>query len=202
MNIYLSEIAPFCTTDAEKESWLRLKKIQKFRIKRHSDSFLLEALLKSFHIEEKYEPIMYYYEEIIKLPLDEEFPLWDTFWNILSVFYNNPLCTETQKEAIFARYKEVTQYTSSFEGAQHLFTNFFANILSLEAIKEREQVLKKAVKENDLLLEFSMRNSLILRATRVIIVNNGKDTALQEQMQNLVAEQTQALRSGKFEEYI
>ena len=47
-----------------------------------------------------------------------------------------------------------------------------------------------------------MRNSLILRATRVIIVNNGKDTALQEQMQNLVAEQTQALRSGKFEEYI
>ena len=88
------------------------------------------------------------------------------------------------------------------EGAQDLFTNFFANILSLEAIKEREQVLKKAVKENDLLLEFSMRNSLILRATRVIIVNNGKDTALQEQMQNLVAEQTQALRSGKFEEYI
>jgi len=72
----------------------------------------------------------------------------------------------------------------------------------LEAIKEREQVLKKAVKENDLLLEFSMRNSLILRATRVIIVNNGKDTALQEQMQNLIEEQTQALRSGKFEEYI
>ena len=88
------------------------------------------------------------------------------------------------------------------EGAQDLFTNFFANILSLEAIKEREQVLKKAVKENDLLLEFSMRNSLILRATRVIIVNNGKDVALQEQMQNLIAEQTQALRSGKFEEYI
>ncbi|ERI62338.1 hypothetical protein HMPREF1551_01949 [Capnocytophaga sp. oral taxon 863 str. F0517] len=47
-----------------------------------------------------------------------------------------------------------------------------------------------------------MRKSLILRATRVIIVNNSKDTALQEQMQNLVAEQTQALRSGKFEEYI
>ena len=47
-----------------------------------------------------------------------------------------------------------------------------------------------------------MRNSLILRATRVIIVNNGKDVALQEQMQNLIAEQTQALRSGKFEEYI
>ena len=79
MNIYLSEIAPFCTTDAEKRLWQRLKKIQKFRIKRHSDSFLLEALLKSFHIEEKYEPIMYYYEEVIKLPLDEEFPLWDTF---------------------------------------------------------------------------------------------------------------------------
>ena len=93
MNIYLSEIAPFCTTDAEKVLWLRLKKIQKFRIKRHSDSFLLESLLDSFHIEEKYEPIMYYYEEVIKLPLDEEFPLWDTFWNILSVFYNNPLCT-------------------------------------------------------------------------------------------------------------
>ena len=53
-----------------------------------------------------------------------------------------------------------------------------------------------------LLLEFSMRKSLILRATRVIIVNNGKDLALQEQMQNLVAEQTQALRSGKFKEYI
>ena len=47
-----------------------------------------------------------------------------------------------------------------------------------------------------------MRKSLILRATRVIIVNNGKDAALQEQMQNLIAEQTQALRSGKFEEYI
>ncbi|ATA87202.1 hypothetical protein CGC50_08530 [Capnocytophaga gingivalis] len=202
MNIYLSEIAPFCTTDAEKVLWLRLKKIQKFRIKRHSDSFLLESLLESFHIEEKYEPIMYYYEEVIKLPLDEEFPLWDTFWDILSVFYNNPLCTEAQKETIFARYKEVTLYTSSFEGAQDLFTNFFANILSLEAIKEREQVLKKAVKENDLLLEFSMRKSLILRATRVIIVNNGKDVALQEQMQNLIEEQTQALRSGKFEEYI
>ena len=134
MNIYLSEIAPFCTTDAEKVLWLRLKKIQKFRIKRHSDSFLLESLLDSFHIEEKYEPIMYYYEEIIKLPLDEEFPLWDTFWDIFSVFYNNPLCTEAQKETIFARYKEVTQ----FKGAQDLFTNFFANILSLEAIKERE----------------------------------------------------------------
>ena len=72
----------------------------------------------------------------------------------------------------------------------------------MEAIKEREQVLKKAVKENNLLLEFSMRYGLILYATRVIIVNNGKDVALQEQMQNLVAEQTQALRSGKFEEYI
>ena len=72
----------------------------------------------------------------------------------------------------------------------------------MEAIKEREQVLKKAVKENDLLLEFSMRYGLILYATRVIIVNNGKDVALQEQMQNLIAEQTQALRSGKFEEYI
>ena len=72
----------------------------------------------------------------------------------------------------------------------------------MEAIKEREQVLKKAVKENNLLLEFSMRNGLILYATRVIIVNNGKDTALQEQMQNLIQEQTQALRSGKFEEYI
>ena len=72
----------------------------------------------------------------------------------------------------------------------------------MEAIKEREQVLKKAVKENNLLLEFSMRYGLILYATRVIIVNNGKDVALQEQMQNLIAEQTQALRSGKFEEYI
>ena len=67
MNIYLSEIAPFCTTDAEKVLWLRLKKIQKFRIKRHSDSFLLESLLDSFHIEEKYEPIMYYYEELLLL---------------------------------------------------------------------------------------------------------------------------------------
>ena len=145
---------------------------------------------------------MYYYEEVIKLPLDEEFPLWDTFWDILSVFYNNPLCTETQKEAIFARYKEVTQYLLLLRGHNTFSLTFFANILSLEAIKEREQVLKKAVKENNLLLEFSMRYGLILYATRVIIVNNGKDVALQEQMQNLIAEQTQALRSGKFEEYI
>ncbi|MDO4881265.1 MAG: hypothetical protein Q3983_08290 [Capnocytophaga sp.] len=202
MNLYLSEIAPFCSINSEKESWQRLKKIQKFRIKRHSDSFLLESLLWSFYIEEKYEPIMYYYEEIIKLPFDEEFPRWDTFWDILSVFYNNPLCTQAQKEAIYARYEQVVQHTTSFEEAQHLFTDFFTNILSLEAIKEREQVLKRAVKESDLLLEFSMRMSLILRATRVIIVNRGNDTALQEQMQHLIAEQTKALRSGKFEMYV
>jgi len=85
---------------------------------------------------------------------------------------------------------------------QFLFTDFFKNIISLKAVKEREKTLQRALKDNDLQLEFAMRMSLVLYPTRVIIVNNGENEALEEKMQAMVDEQTAALRSGKFAKYI
>ena len=119
-------------------------------------------------------------------------------------FYINPLCTQTQKEAIFARYEEVSRHkvSAEFADGQLLFTDFFKNILSLKAVKEREKTLQRALKDNDLQLEFAMRMSLVLYPTRVIIANNGENKALEEQMQATVDEQTAALRSGKFAKYI
>ena len=147
---------------------------------------------------------MLYYDEIISLPFDESFPLWDDFWDFLSIFYINPLCTQAQKEAIFARYEEVSRHkvSAEFVDAQLLFTDFFKNILSLKAVKEREKTLQRALKDNDLQLEFAMRMSLVLYPTRVIIANNGENKALEEQMQATVDEQTAVLRSGKFAKYI
>ena len=204
MNLHLTKIEPFCTTDTQKELLKKIKKIQKFRIRRFSDSYLLEGLLFSFYVEEKFEPVMLYYDEIISLPFDESFPLWDDFWDFLSIFYINPLYTQAQKEAIFARYEEVSRHKVSAElaDAQLLFTDFFKNILSLKAVKEREKTLQRALKDNDLQLEFAMRMSLVLYPTRVIIVNNGENKALEEQMQATVDEQTAALRSGKFAKYV
>ena len=204
MNLHLTKIEPFCATDTQKELLKKIKKIQKFRIRRFSDSYLLEGLLFSFYVEEKFEPVMLYYDEIISLPFDESFPLWDDFWDFLSIFYINPLYTQAQKEAIFARYEEVSRHKVSAElaDAQLLFTDFFKNILSLKAVKEREKTLQRALKDNDLQLEFAMRMSLVLYPTRVIIVNNGENKALEEQMQATVDEQTAALRSGKFAKYI
>nr|WP_314566172.1 hypothetical protein [uncultured Campylobacter sp.] len=149
-------------------------------------------------------PVMLYYSEIISLPFDESFPLRDDFWDFLSIFYINPLCTQAQKEAIFARYEEVSRYkvSAEFADAQFLFTGFFKNILSLKAVKEREKTLQRALKNDDLQLEFAMRMSLVLYPTRVIIANNGENKALKEQMQAMVDEQTAALRSGKFAKYI
>ena len=204
MNLHLTKIEPFCATDTQKELLKKIKKIQKFRIRRFSDSYLLEGLLFSFYVEEKFEPVMLYYDEIISLPFDESFPLWDDFWDFLSIFYINPLCAQAQKEAIFARYEEVSLHkvSAEFAGAQLLFTDFFKNILSLKAVKEREKTLQRALKDNDLQLEFAMRMSLVLYPTRVIIANNGENKALEEQMQATVDEQTAVLRSGKFSKYI
>ena len=204
MNLHLTKIEPFCATDTQKELLKKIKKIQKFRIRRFSDSYLLEGLLFSFYVEEKFEPVMLYYDEIISLPFDESFPLWDNFWDFLSIFYINPLCTQAQKEAIFARYEEVSRHkvSTEFADAQFLFTDFFKNILSLKAVKEREKTLQRALKDNDLQLEFAMRMSLMLYPTRVIIANNGENKALEEQMQATVDEQTAVLRSGKFAKYI
>lgn len=97
---------------------------------------------------------MLYYSEIISLPFDESFPLRDDFWDFLSIFYINPLCTQAQKEAIFARYEEVSRYkvSAEFADAQFLFTGFFKNILSLKAVKEREKTLQRALKNDDLQL--------------------------------------------------
>ena len=147
---------------------------------------------------------MLYYDEIISLPFDESFPLWDDFWDFLSIFYINPLCTQAQKEVIFARYEEVSRHkvSAEFADAQLLFTDFFKNILSLKAVKEREKTLQRALKDNDLQLEFAMRMSLVLYPTRVIIANNRENKALEEQMQATVDEQTAVLRSGKFAKYI
>ena len=204
MNLYLAKIEPFCATDTQKELLKKIKKIQKFRIRRFSDSYLLEGLLFSFYVEEKFEPVMLYYDEIISLPFDESFPLWDDFWDFLSIFYINPLCAQAQKEAIFARYEEVSLHkvSAEFADAQLLFTDFFKNILSLKAVKEREKTLQRALKDNDLQLEFAMRMSLVLYPTRVIIANNGENKDLEEQMQATVDEQTAVLRSGKFSKYI
>ena len=204
MNLHLDKIEPFCATDMQKELLKKIKKIQKFRIRRFSDSYLLEGLLFSFYVEEKFEPAMLYYDEIISLPFDESFPLWDDFWDFLSIFYINPLCAQAQKEAIFARYEEVSLHkvSAEFADAQLLFTDFFKNILSLKAVKEREKTLQRALKDNDLQLEFAMRMSMVLYPTRVIIANNGENKALEEQMQATVDEQTAALRSGKFAKYI
>lgn len=109
-----------------------------------------------------------------------------------------------KKEAIFARYEEVTRHkvSAEFADAQLLFTDFFKNILSLKAVKEREKTLQTALKNNDLQLEFAMRMSLVLYPTRVIIANNGENKALEEKMQATVDEQTAVLRSGKFAKYI
>ena len=204
MNLHLDKIEPFCTTDTQKELLKKIKKIQKFRIRRFSDSYLLEGLLFSFYVEEKFEPVMLYYDEIISLPFDESFPLWDDFWDFLSIFYINPLCTQAQKEAIFVHYEEVLHHkvSAEFADAQLLFTDFFKNILSLKAVKEREKTLQRALKDNDLQLEFAMRMSLVLYPTRVIIANNGENKDLEEQMQATVDEQTAVLRSGKFSKYI
>ena len=204
MNLHLAKIEPFCATDTQKELLKKIKKIQKFRIRRFSDSYLLDGLLFSFYVEEKFEPVMLYYDEIISLPFDESFPLWDDFWDFLSIFYINPLCTQAQKETIFARYEEVSRHkvSAEFADAQLLFTDFFKNILSLKAVKEREKTLQRALKDNDLQLEFAMRMSLVLYPTRVIIANNGENKALEEQMQATVDEQTAVLRSGKFAKYI
>lgn len=62
--------------------------------------------------------------------------------------------------------------------------------------------MQRALKNNDLQLEFAMRMSLVLYPTRVIIANNGENKALEEQMQATVDEQTAALRSGKFAKYV
>ena len=67
MNLHLTKIEPFCATDTQKELLKKIKKIQKFRIRRFSDSYLLEGLLFSFYVEEKFEPVMLYYDEIISL---------------------------------------------------------------------------------------------------------------------------------------
>lgn len=204
MNLHLTKIEPFCTTDTQKELLKKIKKIQKFRIRRFSDSYLLDGLLFSFYVDEKFEPVMLYYGEIISLPFDESFPLWDDFWDFLSIFYINPLCTQTQKEAIFVHYEEVSRHkvSAEFADGQFLFTDFFKNILSLKAVKEREKTLQRALKNNDLQLEFAMRMSLVLYPTRVIIANNGENKALEEKMQATVDEQTAALRSGKFAKYV
>ncbi len=74
MNLHLAKIEPFCATDTQKELLKKIKKIQKFRIRRFSDSYLLDGLLFSFYVEEKFEPVMLYYDEIISLPFDESFP--------------------------------------------------------------------------------------------------------------------------------
>ena len=88
MNLHLDKIEPFCATDTQKELLKKIKKIQKFRIRRFSDSYLLEGLLFSFYVEEKFEPVMLYYDEIISLPFDESFPLWDDFWDFfISIRY-------------------------------------------------------------------------------------------------------------------
>ena len=82
--------------------------------------------------------------------------------------------------------------------------------ISMEKAQKRQNALLKPPNSLGILEKLTVQLSGIYRSENLampkkailIFGSDNEVTALQEQMQNLVAEQTQALRSGKFKEYI
>lgn len=216
MNLNLAEIRPFCTTEKQQKCLEKLQK--KFAITSAANRATLADLLGSLFLNEHHTPLLTLLPGFLNIPAGEIAKVWAEMADMLAILALLPALTQAQRKAIFDYCKSVTEYKSQRK-TPITWEDYFPRILSLSDLKWFENNIKLGIKEQQPAFEYTMRLDLLKYASQARLVNEFLDfkalrfpahhkkpkvesrEALQLRMNEIIAEQLQALKEPRLLQY-
>lgn len=198
MKINFANISEFCTTKIQIKKNTILEK--KFSFNNAGDRENLTDLISSFFVNEIYDPFIIIIPQILEVEFKENFELWGDVEYIIGLSGELPASINFERENFFKLLESVMKYKSK-KGAQEGLDNYFSKHLSLYFVTESMNKVDEAIQDEDAKYEYYMRLNLISSASLVKIINQKHNDDLDNQMNNIIAEQFVFLKEKRLLKY-